>query len=169
MTCRPRGGGQMPLLMRKSEKRDAERRRQIPARAFSCEETRHIRARDLARPRACRHGDNASKIFSAEQRLHNFRKPLHMKKQSVALPQTESALRHVENAACVPPCFTVEHRGRRGIIACVKSEDKTFHLHSARSNAPNMPLTKEATSGSSYFFASSTASFIAAPFGMSGI
>ena len=95
-----------------------------------------------------------------------------MCKQGVALTQPQTSLRNVEQSGHILPLISVKYGNRSRIIAGVESQYR--HCSSSffcwpRATEPRIPLTKEATSPSSYFFVSSTHSLMATPVGTSCI
>ena len=99
---------------------------------------------------------------------------LHVLEQGLVLPEAQLAGFDGEQlGAVVSAAVGAADGGGGGVVAGVQPQ-KTGHAwsppgSSLRTKEPKMPLTKEATFGSSYFFASSTASLMAAEAGTSGI
>ena len=165
----------MPLLVREGVEGHAQGLRQDASLRRPSQETGHIGP--FHRPGLGAGADSGDVLQKAS--LPQLRKALgqilYVLEQRLILPQPQfTGLDGEQLGAVVPAAVGTATGGGGGVVAGVDPQE-TGHAwlpppdSSLRTKEPKMPLTKEATLGSSYFFASSTASLMAAEAGISGI
>ena len=163
MAAAPEYRRQMPLLMGKAVVGSAGCRSHTLSGSAARQKAGHI---------GTLHGSGAfagaDGLGSGRQRqaqlLRQFRKPHHVLKQRVRLPESQLAGFYRQKPPAVFAFLPVKPGNRGGIVAGVDAQCN----HSLdRAKEPRMPLINDTLSSSSYRRAISTASLITAPVGAS--